>query len=307
MKKLKYLVLILCFCLFISGCGKKEKAEIPKQTSTPLLMEVSKEGTENKLYLFGSIHAADASLYPLPDYVVDAYKKSDAIAVEFDLIEYTQNLSNQMELLTKFVYANGKTITDDLQKETYENAVEILKQAGLYSVMMEHYQPIMWQTLIENVSLLQTGLKEQYGIDKHFLTLAKEDKKDIIELETAEYQYNILLGFDIDMQVYLLEESIKQYEQSKDTMQTLYDLYQQGDLALLEAFLFQEEEEQNPYLEEYNNVLVTVRNQNMAVSLDQTFQTGKKVFCTVGLAHIIGEGGIADLLEQKGYKVRVVE
>ena len=45
----------------------------------------------------------------------------------------------------------------------------------------------------------------------------------------------------------------------------------------------------------------------MADSLEESFQEGKDIFCTVGLGHIIGDDGIADLLEQHGYIVKVVK
>lgn len=306
MKKMKYLILILCFSFMVCGCSKQKEEVEPKSSNTPLLFEVSKEGMNNKLYLFGSIHAADETLYPLPNYVLDAYQNSDAIAVEFDLVAYEADLSSQFELLSKFVYDNEKTIQDDLDEETYEKAVEILKTAGLYYSMMDSYTPIMWQTLIESVMMIDAGLEEQYGIDKHFLNLAKEDNKKIIELESADYQYNMLLSFDMDLQVYLLKESIKEYDKLKDATIDLYDLYKKGNKDDLETLLF-EEEETSEYAKEYNNQLVTVRNINMAVSLENAFQDGKNIFCTVGLAHIIGEGGIADLLTQEGYTVTVIK
>lgn len=287
------------------GCSNKKEETKPISTTTPLLIEVTKEGVENKLYLFGSIHAADETLYPLPDYVLNAYKESDAIAVEFDMIEFTKDLSNQMELLSKFVYTDGTKITDYIENDTYTKGVELLKSARLYTSMIDHYKPIMWQSLIENVAMINAGLDEAYGIDQHFLSLAKENNKNIIELESAEYQYNMLLGFDMDMQVYLLEESIKQIEEAKDAMMQLYDLYQKGNQEELEKLVFGEETSDS-YTEQYNDALITVRNQNMTETLEQTFKEGQNVFCTVGLAHIIGEGGIADLLEQEGYTITIV-
>lgn len=304
MKKIKYFVLILCFT-FLVGCSNKKENQEPIATTTPLLLEVSSPDQENKLYLFGSIHAADESLYPLPDYVVNAYNQSDALAVEFDIIAYTENLTNQLQLLAKFMYKDKDSIKNHISTETYESGVAILKEAGLYHTIMDQYYPIMWQSLIENSVLTDSGLEESYGIDKHFLTLAKENSKEIIELESAESQYEMLLGFSLETQVYLLEESIKAYDTLKENMRQLYMLYKEGNPNHLEQLLAAEET--NAYVEEYNEQLVTIRNQNMTASLENYFKEGKNIFCTVGLAHIIGEGGIADLLEQKGYSVKQIQ
>ena len=306
MKKLKYLMLLLVFGFLFIGCGKKQQEEVePTSNSTPLLLEVTKENAENKLYLFGSIHASDESMYPLPDYVMDAYEKSQEIAVEFDLIEYTKDLSSQMESLSKFVLTDDTKISDYIEQEDYDKGVEILKNAGLYSPLYNFYNPILWFTLIENAAIVDANLDEKYGIDHYFLERAKEDDKEIIELESAEYQYNVLSSFDYDTQVYLLKQSINEYDDVKTELEKLHELYKKGNKEELEGLLL--EEETDEYTKEYNDKLITIRNKNMAESLEESFKEGKDIFCTVGLAHIIGEGGIADLLEQKGYTVKIVK
>jgi len=50
MKKLKYLILLLCFSFILIGCTKNQ--DIETTSNTPLLLEVTKTGTNNKLYLF---------------------------------------------------------------------------------------------------------------------------------------------------------------------------------------------------------------------------------------------------------------
>lgn len=306
MNKLKYFVPLLIFSFMLSGCAKQEAETEPKQYSTPLLIEATKEGTDSKLYLFGSIHAADETLYPLPDYVLNAYKESDAIAVEFDLIEFTKDLSNQIELLSKFVYTDEKTIQDDIDEETYEKSVEILKEAGLYNMMMDNYKPIMWQSMLENAAMASSNLDEQYGVDNHFLKTAKEDDKKIIELESAQAQYDILLGFKDDVQVQLLKSSLNSYEESVNDLKKLYDFYKKGNKEELEGLLFKEDEKEDKYLEEYNEKLITERNEKMAKILNDIMKKDETVFCTVGLAHIIGDGGIADILESKGYSIKII-
>ncbi len=306
MKKLKYLIVLLCLSMILGGCTKKKEIE-PKSTSTPLLLEVTKEGMDNKLYLFGSIHAGEKTMYPLPEYIMNAYKKSDVLAVEFDLVEYSSDMSNQMDLLYKFVIPDGGKITDYIDEETYNSGVAILDNLGLYSPLYDSYSPMMWQTLIESAAMEEVNLSSMYGIDTYMLERAKEDNKRILELESAEYQYNMLLGFDMDLQVYLLKQSIEEHEESKNNLKELYELYKKGNKEELEKLVFQEIEEPTQNEIEYNDKMITVRNNNMTDALEKNFKNGENIFCTVGLAHIIGEGGIADQLEQRGYTVKVVK
>lgn len=306
MGKWKFLLPLVCFSFMLCGCVKREVKTSISQ-NTPLLLEVTKEGMDNKIYLFGSIHAAEETLYPLPEYVSDAYKKSEVLAVEFDLVEYSKNLAKQMSDLAYFVNPDNKIITDYISTDLYEKSVEILTNVGLYSPMFDYYSPIMWYTLLENAVIEDVHLETMYGVDEYLLKLAKEDKKDILELESADYQYTILSGFDYSMQVQLLEQGVQEYAESKKNMLDLYALYKKGNKEELEKLVFSDSEPSNSYMEEYTDKLITTRNQNMTASLEEAFEDGQDIFCTVGLAHIIGEGGIADLLEQSGYMITIVK
>lgn len=304
MKKIKYLLIIIFFTIIISGCHK-EKTTVEPIDSTPLLFEVTKEGKENILYLFGSIHAADDSVYPLPSYIEDAYKESDGVAVEFDLIKMTDNLEVQVNNLAKFINKDGKNIKDIINEESYNEAVTILKNAGLYNSLWEHYNPMMWYSLIEAASMKDSELSEEKGIDLHILKKAKEDKKEILELESADYQYEILLNLEEELQIYILEHSISSYNQSVEDLKRLFELYKKGNKNDLENLLFNEN---NVSIEQekFNEVLITNRNKNMAESLKNYFEEEKNIFCTVGLAHIIGNDGIATSLEKEGYTVKQI-
>lgn len=303
MKKIKYLMFILCFLLVLSGCIKKENKK--ENTSTPIIFEVTKEGYDNKLYLFGSIHVADDSMYPLSDNIIDAYERSDYLAVEFDLVDYMQDLSSQINDIIPFMYEGNNNIKNDISDELYDETKEILEHAGLYSSLYDRYKPILWMSLVESAVTYDTNLDEQEGIDMYFINKAKEDNKNIIELESANYQYSILSSFDIDMQIYLLEESVKNYSDSINDMKKLYEIYKRGEKEEIENYLFNETD-MNEYEEMYNDVLINIRNQNMAKLLEENYTQGKNIFCTVGLAHIVGEDGIVSLLQKNGYKVEVI-
>ena len=57
---------------------------------------------------------------------------------------------------------------------------------------------------------------------------------------------------------------------------------------------------------EYNKLLLFDRNIGMANKLKEYFNDNKKVFYMVGAAHLVGDKGIAKLLENDGYNVKKV-
>ena len=84
MKKLLSLLLVLVMCLSFVACGtNNETATADTATteattapvskgSTPLLYKATSENG-GEVCLFGSIHVGNDDMYPLPDYVNNAY------------------------------------------------------------------------------------------------------------------------------------------------------------------------------------------------------------------------------------------
>ena len=62
-------------------------------------------------------------------------------------------------------------------------------------------------------------------------------------------------------------------------------------------------EEQKKLVEAYNDAMLTQRNLGMRDKAVQWLTAGDKVFFAVGAAHLVGEGGLVELLRSAGYSV----
>ncbi|MEE1075523.1 MAG: TraB/GumN family protein, partial [Acutalibacteraceae bacterium] len=58
--------------------------------------------------------------------------------------------------------------------------------------------------------------------------------------------------------------------------------------------------------EEYIKAMFVDRNLSMADYAETSLKSGKEVFICVGAVHIVGEGAVAELLKQRGYKVECI-
>ena len=56
-------------------------------------------------------------------------------------------------------------------------------------------------------------------------------------------------------------------------------------------------------IETFSNAMLKDRNVGMKNKFNEYFNGNKKVFYMVGAAHLIGDDGLASLLEKEGYKV----
>lgn len=297
---------------------KEENSDKKKESeSTPLLYKVTKEGTDTTMYLFGSIHLADDRAYPLPEKVMNAYNTSDYLAVEFDMITYANDYKKQVESLQTLVLTDGTMVTDHLSDETYQLMVEYLKENNLYNSMYDYYKPAIHYSLISSVQTELSELDSDLGIDMYFLEKAHKENKEILEVESATSQYEMLGSLPDELYDFLISSSIIYEESMIKETNDLYEAWLKGDAQYIvelssseDAELLDDYEDYEKLvslLEDYDKALIDDRNVSMTEKATEYFEEGKNVFFVVGLAHIVGEGAIAENLQKLGYSVELVE
>lgn len=302
--------MVIAFTLIVTGCQKKEKdiEDNKKSSATPLFYKITSDNSDVTVYLLGSIHAADDNIYPLNDTIMSSYNESDYLAVEVDTVALTSNFELQIELAKKMLYTDGTTIKDYLEEDLYNKMVEFLQSKNSYNTLYDSYKPAFFESLFENIIITDAGMDANKGIDVHFLNLAKKNGKGILEIETAEFQYDMLLNNPIELDKLMIDGYVNDYESSVTEMKELYAAWKKGDVSELEKKLFESDtseltEEQIQMVNSYNQSLITDRNYGMVRALEQYMSENKNVFCVVGLGHVIGNEGIISLMEKKGYNI----
>jgi len=292
---------------------KQEEKQEEKASITPLLYEVTKEGSENKMYLFGTIHAANEKDLLFPEYVMNAYNNSHYLACEIDLVAYNADYEKAVEDAAKLLYLDGTTIKDHLSDATYNKLIDFLKNKKSYVNLYESYKPFFFISLITNLQANDANINTQGGIDMYFLKKAKEDNKTIIELESYDLQLGVFEKLsDVFFDLYI-NETIDNYDASIEGLKNLYDSWKKGDSEAIYKFGSSDMEEKEYYTEEqkkeidvYNNELIIKRNNEMTTKAIELFDNNQDVFYMVGALHIVGDTGLAKQLEQKGFTVKKV-
>ncbi len=295
--------------LIVSSSDSSESSEI--SASSPLLYKAT-DSDGNTVWLFGSIHVGRNDFYPLPDYVMDAYENSDALAVEVDIIAFEKDFIGQMNALQKLIFTDGTTIRDYVPEDTYNKAAQILKENNLYNSALDYYMPSLWSNFIDNCAYMQLDVDMNSGIDRYLLETAKNSGKEILEIESAELQYGVLGGFSDKLQLFLLESSVEAYgeiELMGEDIDKMLDLWASGNEKEFAEYLSEseiEDEEEKRLYEEYNQGLITERNAKMTDYAEKALKSGKEIFICVGAAHVVGDGAIAQELKSRGYNVEAV-
>lgn len=315
-KKFLYLFTVFALLLGFASCGggidyDNLSFESYEKTAecTPLLYKVSgNNGAE--LYLLGSVHIGDERIMSMPDYVMDAYNDSSYICVEVDIVEYEKNIAKQFSDLNLLRCPLGETVRDHMDKGVYRDMKSFLQSRGLYNATYEQYMPSFWSSLVDEALRSCTDLTADCGVDRYFLNQSKTQGKEIKEVESIDFQNALLAGFSDELYELLIASSIYNPEESVNQLNSMYETWLSGDEKAIEKMLQPHyeglPEAERALVEDYNNKMLFDRNVGMADKAEEYMSEGGTGFYIVGMAHIVGDGAIVNLLRNRGYTVEKV-
>ena len=264
------------------------------------------------LYLFGSIHIADKTAYRMPQQIMDAYLASSALAVEVDTLAMKEDEERMKALEALTTYPDGDNLQNHIDPLIYDQIVEFLKSNSDDPEILsrlKNRRPCIWLTELGAVDEDAAGLSADYGIDDHFMKLAHAQGKEIIEIESAESQYNALNSLSDRAYDVLLGGSVMPSESLGKDVKQLYEQWKAGKIeASTDSEVDEVSAEEDPFgyteaLAEYNRIIYTDRNAIMAKAAKSYLDDGKKVFFVVGAEHMLGSTGIVESLKADGYTV----
>lgn len=261
-----------------------------------ILWEV--KSATNTAYLFGSFHLAKASFYPLPVAVQNAYQQADTLAVEVDASD-PQFTRKMIPLLT---YAAPDKLENHVQKATWESMQKFL---GASAAQFQSLKPAMVATGMMIGIVAQQGYDPAQGVDLHFIQRAKKDGKQVVELESLEFQARMLGGLsdeDGDAMLSQTLHSLSSGDAVRDTA-LMVQAWKAGDAEVL-ATMLEDAANKDAGSRKLMKLLLDDRNPAMADQIVAMMTAGKKVMIVVGAGHVTGKNSITDLLRQRGLQVR---
>jgi uncharacterized protein YbaP (TraB family) len=253
------------------------------------------------IYLVGSIHVGDSSMYPLPKEVESAFSAAKVLTVEINLKSVDQ--AKAVGLVLQYgLYGEGDSLTKHLSKETAAALDDYCTKHNVPRISLEKQKPWVVAVTIAAMAWQQAGEDPTLGIDMHFLNESKPPQR-IDELETMESQLSIFATATEEEQQGLLQSMLKEGDKAKEMIKRLQAAYVSGDPDALQKIM---DEESDMGSKSLTKKLLDDRNVMMASKMDEYLKGTDPVFVVVGAAHIVGDKGVAKMLRDKGYKVEQV-
>ena len=288
MKKINIILLIALIFVSCSTVKETEKYKVSEEAN--FFWKV--KSSSATVYLFGSIHLAKQEMYPLQQKIEDAFESSDAIVVELDI-----NKVNPMLMLQKAMYQDERTLESELTKETYKRLEALLIVHKVPKMAYYKMKPWMAMMTVLLLELNDSGFDKSLGIDNYFLDKVK-DKKEILELETAEEQLDLFDKELGNMQNEFIDYSLLDQNLWLQQIDTLVQFWKTGNIKEMEKYILEPVAE-HPEFAGILDKIYTQRNLKMTAKIEDYLKTDKKYFVIVGAAHLIGEEGVVELLRKK--------
>ena len=312
--------------MLFTGCGQSGESSAPESSAAettaaatteaadtsspnPLLWKITGE-KGNTVYLFGTIHAGGVSSDQVMNKLKEKVDSCDALAVEADVLSYQADFGRQQKVAQSMLLTDGTTIKDHLSGDNYDKCVKYLTDAGQYNAAFDLYNPSFWNQLVTQNEINKSGIDTSKAMDTLLLSYASEKNKEVIEVESIEFQIEMTNNFSDTWYNLQFDAFFKEPNATKESLDKLYKAWLSGDEAQLKELALDETElddgmtdEQQNAVKEYKKAMYTDRNSGMAEKAESFIKDGKSVFFAGGTAHFLGDDGIVKLLSDKGYTV----
>ena len=272
-------------------------------SNAQLVWKISGNGIKKPSYILGTHHGCPFTYCDSIPGLMKAFDKVDNIIGEINMIEFAEMSPERMQKMQAMMMMPADTSL--LSLFSTEEAAKVNewlgKKMGASLEMLSVMKPMTIMVTVQNKEMMEVipEIATMTTIDKYMQTLGQRKGKTIGELETADYQMELLYGNSLEEQADALLEMID-HGDSKGLLQQLTNAYKSQNLDTLWK-VFQEQMTGYEY-----DAIVKVRNLNWEKQMKEILPKQTTLF-VVGAGHLPGEYGMINLLREAGYKVKPVK
>lgn len=263
------------------------------------MWRISKDGRTS--FLYGTIHAAKLDwMFPGP-MVSQALHATDTLALELD----SQDADTKNRLAKGLATLRNTTLPAPLVKRVRQQAEAIC--VPYYSIAL-----LTPEVQINVLSVMEARWEEldaSNAIDSVLAEIGHDAKKNVVSLETPEFQLSLLQMRNPKETIAFVQASLDEMEsgRSRKLLQRFSNVWINSDYTEMTRFNEWCECLKTDIEREVMKRLGDERNHNFADRIDALHASGKQVFAAVGSLHMFGPAGLPALMAKRGYRVERVD
>jgi uncharacterized protein len=285
--------------LALAGCGEDSREQ---PYSDARLWRIERDGAEPS-FILGTMHVTDPDVTTLSPAIEQAFDGAATLAVELTMDATTQAKLAKAMIASDFTWMDRRL--DEQQRRLLADV------AGQYDIAVTQLRLLEPWAVAAMFSFPPAELQRQMNgtkpLDFQLMDKAKASGKKLVALEKVEEQLDAFTGYSEQEQIRILTQTLENVQRVDKDFARMKDAYLRGNLADLNALADEGFAELGPGLgEQIQWRLIGERNRNMADRLEPLLNDGH-VFVAVGALHLPGDGGVLNLLAQRGYRITAVE
>ncbi len=304
---LKAPVLVLMLLLLSTGC--RTTADLPPPPTghdiPSLGYRIPGAGGDPDSYLVGSVHLLPKTAEPIVNQYRRLLSTTDTLVIE---VEPKLSFGLLMATVRLGFYPDGESIDDHVSEDL---AVRLEERAA--SLDLENHRqmrPWLLATSLSVGAASDVGIEADLGLEVSLLKDANAwfSGLSVVELESAVEQIELLAAMPEELALHWLEQALTQEPTVATSTSQLVDAWICGDgESLLNAASEQGDgTEPDPAVEQWNESFIQDRNRRMLEGIEVLLQDGRSHFITVGSLHVIGQDGLVQLLQERGYSLEPI-
>lgn len=280
----KYFVLLLLF-FFVTVGGFAQ--------GNSMLWKISGNGLKHDSYLFGTIHMLCPDDFEIKQKCLDALNASQKVVFEIDLSK-----SENLQTIQAFAAPDLDFIKKFTESEV-KSMDSILVAQQLSMKLLDYVSPVTMISLFSLKGFNCPDPTKLKSYETELATIAKEKAKPIGELETVDFQFNLMKELVTPK---LFMESVFQLDKYPALTAKMVAAYKSENLTELTELI------QDPawMTAEQKEKLLNDRNINWTTIIPNLIRN-EACFIAVGAGHLSGDKGVIALLEEKGYRLTAIE
>ncbi len=273
-----------------------EVATIPDDPD-PALWVVNDEDTT--IYLFGTVHILKPGLTWFDEAVKEAFDASDELVIE--MIE--PDPAAMMKIVNDMaIDRTGVPLRDKLSEEDRADYEAALTSLNLPVAAFDPLKPWFASVSLSLVPLMKSGYDTNSGVEDALTSRAKARNMKVIGLETPEQQLGFFDNLPEDVQIRFLNFNVDTIDDMADGMENMVAHWANANITALAELMNAGLEEKILY-----ETLLSNRNANWAVWVDERMDQPGTVFMAVGAGHLAGETSLQAQLKKRGLKAKRVK
>jgi len=255
-------------------------------------------GAHNTVYLAGSIHMLPAEDAVLPPGFDRSYADSARVVMEMDLGKFDP-MEAMSWMMDHGTLPAGTNLRGVLGEQRYGRVSAAATGLGLPMSALDSLAPWVVGIEITDLAYEHEGYDPEQGVEEQLVRRAEKDGKPTAGLETLPEELSSLTDLSNADQIRMLDQTVDDLKDLKSEMRDVTSAWRRGDATRLAALL---SSEYNSFPSLYKP-LVTDRNRRWLPQVEELLRAHDNSMVLVGALHLVGQGGLLELLRKKGYVI----